>query len=200
MKTPLLSLVAVLLSATLCVGFVQAAPVNNVNYTLLKDIKNISKIEVYGNVQLYVSDGASDEVKVYNQYYNENALVQSKNGVLRISSYKSEKLIVWVTAKDLRAIAGYDHADIKSFGTISKIELAVELHNNASANLALDVFTASLMLYDNAKADLSGNAAQFSLSHKIGTSLNSYNFKIKEFTEDHVAKPATSKNEDLADL
>src|SRR4051812_16345812 len=64
--------------------------------TVLNNISGISKIEVHGNVELYVSDGTADQVKVYNHYYAESAVVQNQKGVLRIASYSSKKLVVWV--------------------------------------------------------------------------------------------------------
>src|ERR1022692_985819 len=70
--------------------------------TILTNVNKISKIEVHGNVELYLSDGTADKVKVYNSYYAESALVQDENGVLRITSYTAKKLVVWVTASDLR--------------------------------------------------------------------------------------------------
>jgi hypothetical protein len=63
------------------------------NASLLKETAAINKIEVRGNVELNLSDARSDQIKVYNKYYSESALVQSKNGVLRIASYTNEKLL-----------------------------------------------------------------------------------------------------------
>src|SRR5438270_7022805 len=80
--------------------------------TVLTEIKNICKSEVHGNVELYLSDGVTDQVKVYNKYYSENALVQNQNGVLKISSYKAEKLIVWVTVNNLFNLSVYDNAQV----------------------------------------------------------------------------------------
>src|ERR1700743_929530 len=82
--------------------------------TTLTNVSNISKIEVYGNVEVYLSDGNSDQVKVYNRYYTESALVQNNKGVLRISSYSAQKLVVWITANDLRSLSVYDNATVKS--------------------------------------------------------------------------------------
>src|ERR1700712_3950714 len=75
-----------------------AAKNNNEVSTVLTNVSKINKIEVRGNVELFVSDGANDQVKVYNRYYSESALVQSQKGVLRITSYSAQKLVVWVTA------------------------------------------------------------------------------------------------------
>jgi hypothetical protein len=165
-------------------------------YTVLTDISAINKIEVHGNVELYVSDATSDQVKVYNKYYSESALVQSTNGVLRISSYKSEKLVVWVSANDLRSISVYDNAEVKSFGNISKIEFDVDLHDNAKAKLNLDAFTASLTVKDNAKADLTGSADQLNLYRDIESNVKSNSFSAAHYVENKM----TAANNDLAGL
>ena len=123
MKTTIVTIFTALVLATGITTTYAAAPANKQNVTVLENVTNINKIEVYGNVELYVSDGPKDEVKVYNQYYSESALVQNNNGVLRISSYKNEKLVVWVTANDLRAISAFDNSTVKSFGNLSKLNL-----------------------------------------------------------------------------
>ena len=200
MKTQIITLfTALLLGSGIANSTYAAAPVKNQNVTVLTDISAINKIEVYGNVELYISDGSADQVKVYNEYYGESALVQSRNGVLRISSYKNEKLVVWVTANDLRSISAFDNAEVKSFGTLSKIELNVDLHNNASAKLNLDAYNASVTLNDHAKADLSGTATELSLKHSLGSSINNYNFSALHLTDNKTAM-AEAKTEDLAGL
>ncbi|MDB4903336.1 MAG: hypothetical protein JWQ63_2617 [Mucilaginibacter sp.] len=176
-----------------------AASANNATVTVLTDISAVNKIEVHGNVELFISDGTTDQVKVYNKYYSESALVQSKNGVLRISSYTPEKLVVWVTANDLRSVSAYDNAEVKSFGNISKIEFNVDLHDNSSANLNLDAFNANVTLTDHAKANLSGTATEYNLTRNIATSVNNYNFKVNQFTENKVSIPA-EKNDNIAGL
>src|ERR1700749_3724905 len=112
MKTRILSVITILV---VVLGFTKptlAATANHDAYTVLNDINNINKIEVHGNVELFVSDANADQVKVYNKYYSETALVQNKNGVLSIASYSTEKLVVWVSAADLRGISAYDNAEI----------------------------------------------------------------------------------------
>jgi len=145
--------------------------------TILTDVSNISQIEVHGNVELYLSDGTADQVKVYNNYYTENELVQNENGVLRISSYSAKKLKVWVTAADLRTLSVYDNAEIKSFGKFSGINLDVKLYNHASAKLDMDVYAANIILNDRAKADLSGTVDQANLQYNRSAFLNTANFE-----------------------
>ena len=188
MKSKILSFVTLIV----VLGFsnlTYAAGNNNMVVTTLTDVSVINKIEVQGNVELFVSDGTANQVKVYNQYYGESAYVQNRNGVLRISSYKAEKLVVWVTASNLRSIVAYDNAEVKSFGKIAKIEFSVELHNNASAKLNLDAYILNVNLTDHAKADLTGNADEFSLSREVATTINQFGFKADRFTERKINLP-----------
>jgi hypothetical protein len=196
MKTQIITLFTALVLSTGIAAKTQAAPVKNETVTVLTDISVINKIEIYGNVELYVSDGSKDQVKVYNKYYSEGALVQSKNGVLRISSYKSEKLVVWVTAADLRSIAAYDNAEVRSFGNLSKIELEVSLHNNASAKLNLDAFSASVIVSDQAKADLSGTVEQYDLKYSHPENVNQTNLVAKHAAKTAI-QPVTANKVDM---
>jgi hypothetical protein len=78
----------------------------------------INTIEVRGNVELYVSDGNTDNVKIYGNNYTGSPLIADQNGVLRISSFQTKKLVVWVTASDLNNLEVYDNAEVKSFGKL----------------------------------------------------------------------------------
>ena len=199
MKTKITAIITMFIVVLGITKSTYAASANNATVTVLTDISAVNKIEVHGNVELFISDGTTDQVKVYNKYYSESALVQSKNGVLRISSYTPEKLVVWVTANDLRSISAYDNAEVKSFGDISKIEFNIDLHDNSSAKLNLDAFNANVTVTDHAKADLSGTATEYNLTSNIATTVNNYNFKVNHFTENKVTIPA-EKNDDLAGL
>jgi hypothetical protein len=200
MKTTIATIFAALVLSTGIATTSFAASAKTQNVTVLNNISAINKIEVHGNVELYVSDGAADEVKVYNQYYAESALVQNTNGVLRISSYKNEKLVVWVTASDLRTISAYDNSEVQSFGDISKIEFDVDLHNNASAKLNMDVYSANVTVKDHATADLTGTATEFSLSRNYAATVNQYNFKAAHVIENKMSIPAPVELDELAGI
>lgn len=193
MKKLFLSLITISMVVLSTSNLTYAAVNNDAVVTTLTNISVINKIELHGNVELYVSDGTADQVKVYNQYYAESALVQSSNGVLRISSYKNEKLVVWVTANDLRSIAAFDNSEVKSFGDLSKIELNVELHNNASAKLNFDVFSANVVLTDNSTAVLTGTVNELNLSRNFNATLASKNLSVAHFNENK-ADFATADN------
>ena len=195
MKKVILSIFTI---ATFVIGttnFSHAATLKHDAATTLTDISTINKLEIHGNVTVYISDASTDQVKVYNKYYSESALVQSKNGTLRISSYSPEKLVVWVSANDLRSVSVYDNAEIKSFGQLSKIEFSVDLHDNASAKLDLNAYSAVVAVNDHAKADLSGSADEFTLSHNYAASVNNYNFSAVRFTENKINVPAATSTD-----
>jgi hypothetical protein len=199
MKTQILTIFSALVLVTGIANSTHAATPKTQNAIVLNEVSAINKIEIRGNVELYISDGTTDEVKVYNKYYAESALVQNKNGVLRITSYDTEKLVVWVTANDLRSVSAYDNAEVNSFGKLSKIEFDVDLHNNSSAKLNLDAYAATLTLADHSKADLTGAANEFKLSHDLATSVNSYNFTAVHVTDNKVGAPSVI-TDDLAGL
>jgi hypothetical protein len=183
MKTKLFSIVTMLVLVAGFTSATYASTSNNNVATVLTNISRINKIEIRGNVELYVSAGNADQVKVYNKYYAETALVQNQNGVLRISSYKAEKLVVWVTVNDLRAISAYDNAQVKSFGNLSLIDLEVNLYNNATAKLNVDTYSTSISMNDNAKMDLSGTSSVYSLTHNKASSVNNNNFVATTYTD-----------------
>lgn len=178
------------------VNLSKAADTSSAAVTTLTGINNINKIEVYGNVELYISDATTDQVKVYNKYYSESALVQNNNGTLRISSYSPEKLVVWVSANDLRSVSAYDNAQVRSFGELSKIDFTVDLHDNAYAKLNLDTFSANVSVSDRATADLNGKADEMTLKHNFGATVNDYGFKTARLTDEKVDFPA----DDLAGI
>jgi len=174
-----------------------AATTKSANFTVVNEISKINKIEIHGNVELYVSDGSADQVKVYNHYYAESALVQNKEGVLRITSYTPEKLVVWVTANDLRSISAYDNAEVKSFGRLSKIDLDVDLHNNATANLNLDAYNANVTLTDYSKADLTGTADHFNLNHNGSSTVKDSALSVIHFIDNNTSTPSTIEKEEI---
>lgn len=186
MKTKFFSIITMLVVILGLTKTTSAATIKDDNYTVLNNISAINKIEVHGNVELFISDASSDQVKVYNKYYSESALVQNSNGVLRISSYKAEKLIVWVSASDLRSISAYDNSEVKSFGKMSKIDFNVDLHDNAEARLNMDAFNADVTVKDNARADLNGFANQLNLNRDIESNVKRNNFTAVHYNENKV--------------
>jgi len=183
MKTKILSVITMFV---IVLGLTKSTYANSLTidaFTVLNDISTINKIEVHGNVELYISDATQDQVKVYNKYYAERALVQTKNGVLSIASYTNEKLVVWVSAADLRSVSVFDNSSVTSFGKLSKIEFNVDLHNNAVASLNLEAFSTTVTVKDNAIADLKGATEELNLNRAIQSNFKSNNFAVSHLVE-----------------
>jgi len=201
MKTRIFSLIAIAavvlgVSNTTFAATKDSAANNSEVSTILK-VSKISKIEVRGNVEVYVTDGADDQVKVYNRYYSESALIQNNNGTLRISSFADQKLVVWVKAEQITSIDAYDNAEVKSFGKISPLEMEVTLHDNAYAKLDVDGYKMNITVNNRAKADLSGNVEQCNLKYDRSAYVNSSNFAAANITR---TVDGVVKNEDLVTL
>jgi len=162
--------------------------------TTLANIGSISKIEVRGNVEVNIANGAKDEVTVNNNYYAESALVQDQDGILRIANYKAEKLIVYVTVNDLRAIAAYDNAVVKTDGIFSAISLDVNLYNNAYAGLKLDNYAANITVNDQAKADLTGSVTEYDLTYSSASTVNRAELVAMNVNETKIAPKAVAKH------
>ena len=178
MKIKNLILIAMVILASASFQSTYANTIKDDAFTILEDVGAINKIEVHGNVQLYVTDAPTDVIKVYNKYYAESALIQNKGGVLRISSYTADKLVIWVKAKDLRSVSLFDNSQISSFGTLSKIEFSVDLHDNAQAKLNLNAFKLTLLVSNNAKADVKGTADEFNLNRAVEQNVTRNNLAV----------------------
>jgi hypothetical protein len=187
MKKVILTLIAITVVVLGTSNFTYAATNNTNVITTLTNIGSINKIEVRGNVEVFVSTGEKDQVKVNNNYYAESAFVQDQNGVLRISSYKAEKLVLYVTASNLQSIAAYDNAVVVSNEKLSLISLDVNLFNNAYANLDLNNYATNVTVNDQAKADLTGSITEYSLTYNTLSNVNRTELIAQNVSETKVA-------------
>jgi len=198
MKTSVITIAALVALTFGTVNLSKAATKSDDNAAVvLSNVSKINKIEIHGNVEVFVSNGTEDQVKVYNKYYSQNALVQSQNGTLRISSYTKDKLVVWVTANDLRSINVYDNADVKSFGKLTMIDLDVNLYNTSSATLDLDTYSTSVNVNDSAKANLTGTVDQCDLQYTAQATVNQSELKATNLNQvKQTVKPAQANQAD----
>jgi len=125
--------------------------------TVLNQVKNISKIEVKGNVEVILVQAPTESVKVYDSYYSKNALVQQQDGVLRISSYQKETLSVAVYVRNLSAIEAEGDANIKTFGKVNFLSLNIDLKGNAKADINANTVNMYTSVKDSASLKLSGS-------------------------------------------
>jgi len=156
----------------------------------LTQVGNINKIEASGNVEVYITNGKEDGVKIYNDYYGDNALVQNVDGVLRIASYKTDALIVVVTVNDLRAITANDNAIVKSYNNrLSALSLDIKLNDKAIALLDVDAVAANISVNDQARATLSGMIENYHLDYSKTSSVNKTELEAYTSSEREINEP-----------
>ena len=189
MKTNILTFAALFTVATIIAVPASAATKKDNTGTVITEAANFNKIEVRGNVEVYLTNGDANSVKALNNYYGESALVQNQNGTLRISSYSKDALVVYVTAADLRSLSLYDNAVVKTDKNFSTVELDVNLFNNATATLDLEAYNANININDRAKANLTGTVANCDMQVNQASTLNSTNF-----VAEHITKKVNGRN------
>jgi hypothetical protein len=198
MKTKILSLIVLIAVMTGSAKNAGATVAANSNCTVLNDIKAINKIEVRGNVELFISDTMPEQVTVYNKYYAQNAFVQSRNGVLRITSYSATKLVVWVSSQNLQSVSAFDNAEIRSFGDVSKIEFTIDLHDNALARLTFNSFKVRVTLRDDATAELSGRVDEFGMDRTTNSVVLNSGLSVGRNIENKIIEQAQHGKQAMA--
>lgn len=168
MKTSIKTLIALTittLALTLSAASVKAANPNQV--TILTEVKKVDKISVAGNVELILVQSADESVKVYDSYFSKNALVQQKDGELRISSFNKEVLTVVVYVKNLSSITASGNSTIKTAGKFNTLSLEVTLKDKATA--VLNTNTVDLYANLNGQSNLSLTGTTFTYNAIISS-------------------------------
>ncbi|SOD19965.1 GIN domain-containing protein [Pedobacter xixiisoli] len=165
MKTSIKNLFAAILTvaiSTSAPAFVNASATKKV--TVVGEVKKFNKLNVAGNVEVILVQSQNQSVQVYDNYYAKNALVQEKNGELRISSFNKETLTVVVYANQLNEITVSDSAIVKTSGKFSALSLTINLKDQSKA--ILNTNTVDLFANVNGKSSLtlSGNTGEYNAS------------------------------------
>lgn len=178
MKTSIKNLFAVALTSLVLTSSAFAATdVKSNQVTVLNQVKNISKIEVKGNVEVILVQAPVESVKVYDSYYAKNALVQQQDGVLRISSFQKETLTVAVYVRNLSTIEAADNATVTTLGKVNFLSLNVILTGKAKADLNTNTVNLTTVVKDNAILNLGGYTTDFYATMGAQANLNMEKFK-----------------------
>jgi len=158
MKTSIKNFIAAGITATLLLGISVAAKADAAPKasTVLSSIKNINSISVSGNVELILVQDSEESFKVYNDYYANNAIVQHKDGQLRISSFGKEKLTVVAHVKNLSALSAANQSTVKTYGKFDLLNLSIDLKDQAKADLNVNTVSVSTGISGDAQLTMSG--------------------------------------------
>ncbi|NII84149.1 MULTISPECIES: GIN domain-containing protein [unclassified Pedobacter] len=171
------ALVMVTLSSTTVVA---NATENNTSYTALTKVKNISKIVVSGNVKLILVQDAKESVEVYDQYYTKNALVQQQGEELRISSFDKNTLTVIAHVNNLTAIEASNTASVNTAGNFNLLNLSIVLNDEASADIKANTVNLSTNIKDGASLKLEGTTDTHQAVLGVASKINMDGFTAQE--------------------
>lgn len=164
MKNSIKNLVAALtLTGVVLTGsaFTAKAAEHTQQVTVLSEVKKVNKINVAGNVELILVQSADESVKVYDNYFSKNALVQQKDGELRISSFNKETLTVVVYVSSLNEITASNNATVRTVGKFNTLDLEVNLKDNASAKLNTNTISLFTNVSSSANLTLTGSTMAY---------------------------------------
>jgi|GEM_PF-1564755 len=195
MKTQFATIIA---TVALLVGTTTLTFANNktdnggsVTSTAIPTNGNIDAIDVSGNVDVYLVNGDYDAVNIYSDYYGQNAVVKNNNGVLSIASYSADKLVVFVTVADLRSITAHDNAAVRSYGdALSAKSLDIDIKDNATAQLKLDVIGASVTADNKSNVQLTGTIDSYELAYSPSAKVNMDGVKSQAARKTQIEQPA----------
>lgn len=162
---------------------------NTNQITILNQVKNINKLVVAGNVEVFLIQAPTESVKVYDSYYSKNALVQEEEGVLRISSFQKETLKVAVYVNNLSSIQASDNAAVKTFGKVSFLTLDVILKDKASADITANTINLYTLVKDNASIKLSGSTEDHTALLGSVANMSMNEFAAKSSSISSIATP-----------
>ncbi|MGV3547749.1 MAG: GIN domain-containing protein [Pedobacter sp.] len=162
MKTSIKNLFAAVLTVAISVtapAFSNAKEAKKV--TVLSEVKSFNKLNIAGNVEVILVQSANQSVQVYDNYYAKNALVQERNGELRISSFEKETLTVVVYANQLNEITASDNATVKTSGKFNALTLEVTLKDQSKASLNTNTIDLFAKVNGKSSLTLSGNTTDY---------------------------------------
>ncbi|WP_026899374.1 GIN domain-containing protein [Daejeonella oryzae] len=162
MKTTILNRLALIVLAFVVIIISSSRPAKatdaNAKVTELASVKNIQKIILNGNVEVFLTQGITENLRIYDDYYSKNALVQWENGELRISSFEDHKLSVWITVKNLSDIEANGNSVIRTTNKLSSVDLNVNLLDGAKAKLDARVYNLNTHVSGSSKLEMRGEA------------------------------------------
>ena len=177
MKTSIKTLIALTITAiVLTAASINVKAEDNTRVTVLSEVKKVNKINVAGNVELILVQSADESVKVYDSYFSKNALVQHKDGELRISSFNKETLTVVVYVANLNSINATNNATVTTYGKFNTLSLDVNLSNNATAVLNTNTINLTTNINGSAGLTLSGTTEEYKATMSSFARVNTDNF------------------------
>jgi len=157
-----------------------SATENNVSYTALTQVKNITKIAVSGNVKLILIQDEKESIEVFDKYYEHNALVQQQGTELRISSFSKDVLTIIAHVNNISSIEASNTSSVATAGKFNLLDLKVVLRDSASASINANTVNLITTINDGTNLNLEGTT-----ENHVAVLGNEAKLKMDEFASEN---------------
>ncbi|WP_316830591.1 GIN domain-containing protein [Pedobacter aquatilis] len=170
-----------------------SAKENNLSYTALTKVKNITKIAVSGNVKLILIQDGKESIEVFDKYYENNALVQQQGSELRISSFSKDALTVIAHVNNISSIEASNTSTVSTSGKFNLLNLNVVLRDKATASIDANTVSLSTAINDGTSLNLAGTTESHTavLGHEASMKMDDF---ASESTNISIAPKAVYAN------
>ncbi|MET3114265.1 hypothetical protein AAKU52_001999 [Pedobacter sp. CG_S7] len=152
-------------------------------------VQNVNEINVSSDIDLYLSQGNTESVKIMTSgELLKNVLIE-KNGTQLTIKYKDnvswelifrgQKIKAYVSYKSLYAISASGGSDVYTQNTIKTPRL--NINASGGSDMRLDLMTQDLQVQASggADVDLKGKATNMSIHSSGGSDINAFNFIVE---------------------
>jgi len=164
------------------ITFIGIASNGNSDKTETRQVSNFNGIKVSTGIDLYITMGASEEVKIVaDDEIIDDLITEVKDGTLRIYMKQTNNWFNWnsgnqtrkayVTVKELKSIDASSGSDVKSENTLKGEELKVNA--SSGSDVEIDVYYKNVWLdtSSGSNAKLSGKTQNFKAEASSGSDI-----------------------------
>jgi hypothetical protein len=153
-----------------------------VNVTSFNAVGVSSGIDLHleqGKTESLIIKGNPEVIKdVIIEQNNQSITIKYKNGVNWSRLFKGQNIDVYVTFKNLNAVAASGGSDVDNAGVIQAGKFSISSSGGADVDLNIVCKDISIATSGGADIDLRGSAENMSISASGGADVNAYNFKV----------------------
>ncbi len=157
-----------------------------------RNVRNFDAIKVSAGIDLYISMGNDESVKVVADEDNiDDVKTEVRGGTLHVYMKNTSSWLnifnwgssgsrkVYVTARELKSIDASSGSDVKSQNTLKGEELKVKVSSGSDVNIDVVYKEVSLSSSSGSDARLSGKAKYFIGSASSGSDINARNLEAQ---------------------
>lgn len=144
MKTAIKTLFITALTGIILIFSVYAGLAKESDPLVNAAVSGCSKIEVRGNITVFISQGTKEGARVQTDEPMAKVSLKRKGTKLMISSSEKERVMLYLTVKDLQRIDAADHAIVRSTGKVRFPVLQIFVEGNAEVEvnvISKDLYT-----------------------------------------------------------